>query len=118
LYQLYDAAYNSTLAQEFDMNYFIYQGGLIKDSRDFCAAHNNKVFSREEAADWVNWVPSMGDYPAGYEIKQKDTSHPSYMDYPGYTPLVDRGGYNCRHMLGWISDELAFDLRPDLKPTI
>jgi len=119
LYQQFDAAYNSTLAQEFEMNYFIYQGGLIKDSRDFCAAHNNKVFSREEAVEWVNWTPSMGDYPAGYVVKQKDMGdHPSYMSYPGYTPLVDRGGYNCRHMLGWISDELAISLRPDLKPTI
>jgi hypothetical protein len=118
LYQQYDAAYNSTLAQEFDMNYFIYQGGLIKDSRDFCAAHNNNVYSKEEAAEWVNWVPSMGVYPPGYVVKQKDNSHPGYMDYPGYTPLVDRGGYNCRHMLGYISDELAFSLRPDLKETI
>jgi len=37
------------------------------------------------------------------------------MAYPGYDPLVDRGGYNCRHQLSFISDELAFKLRPDLK---
>jgi hypothetical protein len=115
LYQQYDAAYNSTLAQEFDMNYFIYQGGLIDDSRDFCACHNNKVWTREEATDWINWTPSQGDYPAGYEVKQKDQgAHPGYMSYPGYTPLVDRGGYNCRHMLGWISEELAKSMREDL----
>lgn len=117
VYQQYDAAYNSTLAEEFGMNYFIYQGGLINDSRDFCVAHNNKVWSRDEAEDWTSWTPSLGEYPEGYEIKQKDIYvHPSYMDYAGYSPLVDRGGYNCRHMLGWISDTLAFDLRPDLKP--
>lgn len=118
LYQQFDAAYNSTLASEFEMQYFIYQGGLVDESRDFCAAHNNKVWSREEAADWVNWTPgiSINDYPPGYIVKQKDLSkHPGYMDYPGYSPLVDRGGYNCRHMLGFISDDLAVSLRQDLK---
>ena len=71
--QQYDAAYNSKLADEFDMNYFVYQGGLIDDSRDFCAAHNNKVWTREEAGGCgVNWTPSLGEYPAGlYSEKQK-----------------------------------------------
>jgi hypothetical protein len=116
LYQQYDAAYNMVLGNEFGFKYFIYQGGLIKDSRDFCAAHNNKVWSTEEAKEWVNWFPALGEYPAGYEIKQSDIySVPSYMNYPGYDPLIDRGGYNCRHALGWIPEDMAFDMRPDLK---
>ena len=116
LYQQYDRAYNTSLAQEFDMRYFLYQGGLIEDSRDFCVAHNNKVWSVDEAADWDRWMPYMGDYPEGYEIKQKDIYDiPSYLGYPGYQPLVDFGGYNCRHGIGFISDELAFSLRPELK---
>lgn len=115
LYQQYDAAYNSSLAEEFDMNYFIYQGGLIDASRDFCAAHNNKVFHRSEADDWYTWTPAQGEYPPGYEVKSKNIYEvPSYLDYPGYQPLIDRGGYNCRHMIGWISDTLAKDLRDDL----
>jgi len=115
LYQQYDAAYNKTLGNEFGFKYFIYQGGLIKDSRDFCAAHNNKVWSVEEAKEWPEWTPSKGEYPAGYEIKQKDVyAVPSYMGYPGYDPLIDRGGYNCRHSLGWIPDDLAFKMRPEL----
>lgn len=116
LYQQYDAAYNVTLGNEFGFTYFIYQGGLIGDSRDFCAAHDNKVWSKEESKEWVTWTPSQGDYPEGYEVKQKDVhAVPSYLGYPGYDPLIDRGGYNCRHALGWIPDNLAFDMRPDLK---
>lgn len=116
LYQQYDAAYNMTLGNEFGFNYFIYQGGLIRDSRDFCAAHNNKVWSVEEMQMWKDWTPSMGEYPAGYEVKAKDLySVPSYMNYPGYDPGIDRGGYNCRHAFGWIDDELAFKMRPELK---
>lgn len=116
LYQQYDRAYNVALAEEFEMKYFLYQGGLIEDSRDFCVAHNNKVWSIEESAYWDTWKPYMGEYPEGYEIKQKDIYDiPSYLGYPGYQPLIDFGGYNCRHGIGFISDELAKELRPDLK---
>lgn len=36
------------------------------------------------------------------------------MSYPGYDPLVDAGGYNCRHIIGFIAEEYAKKLRPDL----
>jgi len=117
LYQHYDAAYNMYLAFEFGMKFFIYQGGLIVDSRDFCVAHNNKVWSMDEAESWRIWTPSKGAYPADYILKSPSKFEvSSYLNYPGYQPLIDRGGYNCRHGLGWISDEMAFSLRPELRP--
>jgi hypothetical protein len=88
IYQQYDAAYNLSLADEL---------------REFCIEHNAKVWSREEADEWINWIDSKGNKP-------------SYLGYPGYSPLIDRGGYNCRHMIDWISDELAFRMRPELRP--
>jgi len=116
IYQQYDAAYNAALSDEFGMKYFIYQNGLVVDSRDFCAAHDGKVWSKDEAVLWPKWTPSKGEYPEGYEVKAKDLySVPGYMNYIGYQPLIDRGGYKCRHVLGYISDDLAFDLRPELK---
>lgn len=115
-YQQYDRAYASSIAKEFGMTYFIYQNGLIDDSRDFCVCHDGLVWSVAESETWTEWVPADGDYPEGYEIKQKDLyKHPGYMDYPGYQPLVDAGGYNCRHSFGYVSDELAYRLRPGLK---
>jgi len=103
LYSQYDAAYNMTLGNEFGFTYFVYQGGLVKDSREFCIEHNNKVWSVEEAQSWATWrSPTTGEIP-------------SYLGLPGYDPLIDRGGYNCRHFLGWINDELALGMRPDLK---
>jgi len=114
IYQQYDAAYGEQLAEQFDMNYFIYQGGLVEDSRDFCREHNNRVWTREESEDWPTWTPAKAQFIT--DFKQKDIySVPSYIDYPGYQPLIDRGGYNCRHAIGWISDELAFKMRPNLK---
>jgi hypothetical protein len=103
LYQQYDAAYNMTLGNEFGFTYFVYQGGLVKDSRAFCIEHNNKVWSVEEAQSWGTWIdPTTGEVP-------------SYLGYPGYDPLIDRGGYNCRHSLGWVDDSIAIQMRPDLK---
>jgi hypothetical protein len=120
MYQQYDSAYNKSVADEFGMKYFSYQGGLIIDSRDFCNAKHGKVYSVEETKDWDTWTPARGqsdhEFPDGYEIKQKNIyAVPSYLGYPGYDPLIDRGGYNCRHKLYFIPDELAFKLRPELK---
>lgn len=116
VYQQYDRSYNVKLALEFGMKYFIYQGGIIVDSRDFCAAHNNKVWSIEETESWATWTPNQGKYPADYKVKSKSPGEvPSYLGYPGYDPLIDFGGYNCRHSEGFIGDELAFRMRPELK---
>jgi hypothetical protein len=119
-YQQYDRAYNKKLGDEFGMKYFAYQGNLIEDSRDFCAAHYNKVWSIEETKDWATWTPargqSDGEFPDGYEIKAKDIYVvPSYIGYPGYDPVIDLGGYNCRHIYAPIPDQLAFKYRPELK---
>ena len=32
-----------------------------------------------------------------------------------YDPINDLGGIGCRHFWSWISDELAFHLRPELE---
>jgi len=116
VYQHYEAVYNLTFATGIRMNYFIYQGGTDDDSRDFCVAHSNKVWSIEEAEQWKEWTPyyeiKNNQFPEGYEIKQKDIyAVPGYLSYEGYNPLVDRGGYNCRHQLSFITENLALKLR-------
>ena len=116
IYMQYDSAYSNSLAEKTGLKYFMYLGGKIKDSRDFCMAHDAKVWSRDEAEKWPEWTPSLGEYPDGYKIKQKATNEvPSYLSYPGYSPLIDRGGYNCRHHLGWISTDLAKKWRPEIE---
>ena len=108
LYMQYDSAVNNVMAQELGMNSFLYQAGIIETTRDFCAAMDSKVWTRDDAATWPQWTPSQGDYPAGYVVKQKDADKtPSYINYPGYAPLIDRGGYRCRHRIAWIPEELA-----------
>lgn len=124
-YQQYDRAYNKKLSEEFNMKYFSYSGNLVIDSRDFCAAHYNKIWSKDEALDWETWTVNRGikngEFPEGYEIKTKEERRnavPSYLGYPGYDPITDLGGYNCRHIYAPVPDELAFKLRPELKNII
>lgn len=85
-------------ANKLGMYYFIYNGGLIKTSRDFCRSRNGEVFSTEEAEDWKN----DDDLKA---IENKES----------YNWLIERGGYNCRHSIDFIAPEIAFVLRPELK---
>ncbi len=112
VFMQYDATYNKKMAEEAGLKYFVYFGDLVKDSRDFCAAHIRKVFSEQEAEEWKDWTPAKGQkdnaYPEGWVIKAKNLYEvPSYMSYPGYDPLTDRGGYNCQHHLAYISAEMA-----------
>lgn len=83
----------NNVAAKLDMNYAVYEGGLIKTSRKFCRERNGKVFTRAEILKF--------DPPTGKQ--------------PNYDPLVDLGGYNCRHHLNWIPRTLAVALRPDLR---
>ena len=73
------------------LKYAIYQGGLIKTSRPFCEERNGKCFSEEEINSWNT---------EEWEGKPE-----------GYNAIVDCGGYNCRHRLDWVSEQMAKRLR-------
>lgn len=125
MYSSYDAAYNKTLADRLGMKWFIYSGGLVRDSRDFCVAHNAKVYSVDEAAEWKTWTINKAikadEFPAGYKIQEKPErwgQTPGYMSFPEYSPVHHRGGYNCRHILGYISERLAMRMRPGIKKEV
>lgn len=96
LYMRIDRTANLVYADRLGLDYAIYSGSLEKDSRPFCIARVNKVFSRPEIKSWENLQ---------FQGKPK----------VGYDPFVDCGGFNCRHHLSWISDEIAAHLRPELK---
>lgn len=89
---------NASLADDLKLEYFIYQGSIIDNTRDFCRKKAGKVFSTKEALTlWPN-DPSL--------IDKKTKAQ--------YRPLIDRGRYNCRHFLTYISEATAKKLRSDL----
>lgn len=104
-YNQFDRTTSKLYADKLDLKYFVYQGGKIKTSRKFCLKHDGKCYSTDEAKLWEKQIglkDSKGK-PIG-PIANKST----------YNPLVDCGGYNCRHSLDFISNSLAKRYRPDL----
>jgi len=89
---------NSSMADELELQHFIYQGSVIPNTRAFCRKKAGKVFTRAEALKWKN-DPDLID---------KKTA-------ATYNPFLERGRYNCRHWLNWISKDVAETLRPELK---
>lgn len=87
LFFQFDAAAQLTLAQELGLEYFQYAGTLIATSRCFCEKRLNRVYTVDFAEGWEN-IDWDGKIPVG-------------------TFFVNRGGYNCRHHLSFISKAQA-----------
>lgn len=87
LYQKLDRISNLVMADRLKLNYAIYSGTVIDTTRQFCEERVNKVFSRKQIDGW---------------------SELSWSGKPAvYNPYIDCGGYNCRHHLSFVSDEVA-----------
>ena len=72
----FDGQFAKYRADQIGLTSFIYYGSIIRDSRDFCVEHANKIFTEEEARDlWQS----------------------EWQGKSGSDPFLDRGGYNCRH---------------------
>ena len=89
---------NKQFADALGLEWFIYTGSIIKTTRKFCRKKAGKVFSTAEAnADW----------PKDPDLIGKNRPEP-------YSPLIDRGRWNCRHFIKYISAPMAAKLgRPE-----
>ena len=85
---------NEQFRENLGLQYFIYVGDVIKDSRTFCIKKAGKVFSVIEADT---------EWPTDPDLIAKGSGIP-------YTPRIDRGRMNCRHRIRYISEELAVKL--------
>ena len=85
---------NLHFSDELGMDWFIYQGGLIKTSRAFCIKKNGKVFNKKQA---------LTEWP-------KDPTLIDQKHLASYRPLIDRGRNNCRHFLMYITEERAKEI--------
>jgi hypothetical protein len=81
----YDRVVANTHAESAGLKYFIYEGGLIETSREFCIKRDGLIFNKDLVDDWA--------------------SDPALPATPGYIPLVHFGSYNCRHWAKWITDQ-------------
>lgn len=102
----YDSLIGNDYAKELELDHFIYAGGIIETSREFCIKRNNKVFTREEAER---------DFPKDPTLPKTKAERQSGI--LNYNPVVDLGRHemNCRHNTNWITKAQAMRLRPDLR---
>lgn len=106
-YNVADRVLNNDFGKKLGLRYFLYSGGLIETSREFCRRKNGKVFSTDEAEAWPAEILKIG--PATKAEQEAGV-------LTDYIPLEDVGRWRCRHRLLFISDQMAFSMRPDLKP--
>lgn len=110
IYSQFDRSLHEKTAEATGYKYAIYQGGLISTSRKFCKVRNRKVFTLQE----INKFGKSSDKFGGYTNKSSGMFAGKNKNY---NPLRDAGGHNCRHFYSYISEKLAFRMRPSLKPT-
>lgn len=77
-------AQDDLFAQKLGMEFFIYLPGKIDKTRSFCEEKIGKCFHRLDAEKWRD---------KEWQGKNK-----------GYNPLINMGGYNCRHSPAWVSN--------------
>ncbi|MES2395666.1 MAG: hypothetical protein V4549_06670 [Bacteroidota bacterium] len=102
-YTQFDRTSSKLYAVKLDLKYFIYAGGEINTTRCFCDRNNGKVFSTDEAEEWIRL---LNDECGPIWNEKVDGT---------YDPISDMGGYNCRHTPDYISETIAKKLRPDLE---
>lgn len=103
----HDRDVSQQYAKRLGLKYARYAGGLVEDSRPFCVVRNNKVFTSEEISKFGTSQDTYGGYTNKAEGKFRGKPNE-------YDPVLDCGGYRCRHTLNFISYERAKELRPDL----
>jgi hypothetical protein len=94
-YSEFERGESKAYADVLGMDAFIYAGGKVQDTRKFCCQRNRKVILRSETEAW-----------RGMKWQGKNKN---------YNPLIDLGGYNCRHSTQWLTNQAAMRKRSDLK---
>jgi len=85
----FNAEYIQTIAEDLDVEYYLYQGTIIADTRPFCVSRAGRYFTSEQVKDW-------GDL-GKWDGKNTNTNRTTIFIY--------RGGYNCRHQLWPVAKE-------------
>jgi hypothetical protein len=85
----FNAEYIQTIADDLNVEYYLYQGTIIADTRPFCEARSGRFFTKEEVQKWPNLK--------GWQGRMAGTN--------SSTIFIYRGGYNCRHQLWPVAKE-------------
>lgn len=85
----FNSEYIQTIAEDLGVDYYLYAGTVIEDTRSFCQARTGRYFTTDEVKSWANLK--------GWQGRMAGTN--------SSTIFIYRGGYNCRHQLWPVSKE-------------
>lgn len=93
LFTITDRQYSNSLADQFEIEFYKYQGGTKDTSREFCVERAGKVYHKKEIEGWGEGQKCCG------------LSYPQSGSWPGMakgtnasTIFALAGGYNCSHV--------------------
>lgn len=93
LFTITDRQYSNSLADQFTVEFYKYQGGTKDTTREFCLERAGKIYHKKEIEGW-----GMGEKCCGL-------SYPKSGGWPGQakgtnasTIFALAGGYNCSHV--------------------
>ena len=93
-------------ADQLGLNYFVYGGTKIKTSRPFCVGGHDIVKKNGEVIADHQFESKLSKV-----FSRKDAEQFDNMEWSGKIPgikfIVQKGGYQCRHELMWITKEAA-----------
>lgn len=94
LFAITDRSYTKSAADSLEVEFYRYVGGLLTDSRAFCADRNNKFYHRGEIEAW-----GAGSVTVGIENPTAKTSNWQGKINPttASTIFTNLGGFNCKH---------------------
>ncbi len=95
LFSTYDSSYTNATADDLELEFYQYTGGLLTDSREFCIPRNGKFFHKAEVS-W--WVTGQSTGAAGNPTPNKEWQGKTRGTNKD-TIFIWRGGHNCKHAL-------------------
>jgi predicted XRE-type DNA-binding protein len=85
----FNSEYIQTIADDLGVEYYLYSGTIISDTREFCQARAGRYFTKAEVEKWASLK--------GWQGRMAGTN--------SSTIFIYRGGYNCRHQLWPVAKE-------------
>lgn len=91
-----DRSYTNAVADDLEVEWFRYSGGLVKDSRCFCEERDKQYFHYKEVEAWGRMEDlgqcNTGDGWQGMMVGTNES-----------TIFIVAGGYNCKHTISPVS---------------
>ena len=85
-----DRAYTNTIATDLGLEWYLYSGGKVKETRCFCDERKRKYFHKKEIQNWGDGK-EVGDCGYPWQGMNANTDSATIFFYAG--------GYNCKHSI-------------------